>query len=191
MADYLSGAAPGKVVTGGGSPYYPSVNLAADTLYANAAIATDGLVASVGVVGINPVVGVTLGDISDNVGFFGVTPVARPNLTITPATVVVGTGGSAVLTVTTFGGFTLAQIAAALLELGLLEDAAEDVAAARRAAFRRALTGPRGAKVAAGATRAAPAAATPSAPAPGGGSGPSRAPARRTATATAAATPAN
>jgi hypothetical protein len=174
MADYLSGAAPGKVVTGGGSPYYPSVNLAADTLYANAAIATDGLVASVGVVGINPVVGVTLGDISDNVGFFGVTPVARPNLTVT-----------------TFGGFTLAQIAAALLELGLLEDAAEDVAAARRAAFRRALTGPRGAKVAAGATRAAPAAATPSAPAPGGGSGPSRAPARRTATATAAATPAN
>lgn len=63
-------------------------------------------------------------EVSDNgtasqVGFFGATPVLRPTTAIAPATFVAG-AGTAVNDTSTFDGYTIAKVVAALRALGIL-----------------------------------------------------------------------
>jgi hypothetical protein len=55
-------------------------------------------------------------------GLYGVPAVAQPTTGITPV-VVVGTGAGTVLTTTTFGGWTLQAVVAALVSEGILSSA--------------------------------------------------------------------
>lgn len=53
------------------------------------------------------------------VGFFGVTPIARPTTAYTAATFTAG-GGTQVLSNSTFGGYTIGQVVKALRDIGIL-----------------------------------------------------------------------
>jgi hypothetical protein len=55
-------------------------------------------------------------------GLYGVPAVAQPTTGITPV-VVAGTGSGTVLTTTTFGGWTLQAVVAALISEGILSSA--------------------------------------------------------------------
>lgn len=63
--------------------------------------------------------GTKIGATGDKLAFYGDTPDVQPDTLITGATVV-HVGGAAVGASDTFGGYTIAQIAAALIRLGLL-----------------------------------------------------------------------
>lgn len=61
----------------------------------------------------------TLGASGGSLGFYGTTPIAKPTTAIASATFA-GVGGTSIATNDTFGGYTLAQIAKALINLGIL-----------------------------------------------------------------------
>jgi len=66
--------------------------------------------------------GVQLGSSgASNIGFYGVTPGARPGTGVSPASFVENAGGTAVNTDSTFGGYTIQQLAQALQNLGLID----------------------------------------------------------------------
>ena len=65
------------------------------------------------------VTGTKIGATGDKLAFYGDTPVVQPDTSITGATVN-HIGGASVGASDTFGGYTIAQIAAALIRLGLL-----------------------------------------------------------------------
>ena len=56
---------------------------------------------------------------TDTIGFYGATKIARPTTAVTGATFVAGSG-TAVNDVSTFDGYTIAQVVKALRNLGLL-----------------------------------------------------------------------
>jgi hypothetical protein len=57
---------------------------------------------------------------AQQIGLFGVTPIAQPTKTIAEAAVTPGGGGS-ILEDDTFGGYTVAQVVQALIDLGILK----------------------------------------------------------------------
>lgn len=57
---------------------------------------------------------------SSRIGFFGVNPISKPTTSISGATFSSPGGGTNIKTDDTFGGYTLAQISQALLNLGLM-----------------------------------------------------------------------
>lgn len=61
----------------------------------------------------------TIGSSGGSLGFYGTTPIAKPTTAIASATFA-GVGGTSIATNDTFGGYTLAQIAKALINLGIL-----------------------------------------------------------------------
>lgn len=61
------------------------------------------------------------GSPSSNIGFYGTTPGARPGVGVSPAAFVENSGGTAVNTDSTFGGYTIAQLAQTLQNLGLID----------------------------------------------------------------------
>lgn len=63
--------------------------------------------------------GTKIGATGDKIGFFGATPIAKPTTGVTGATFTVNSG-TAVNDASTFGGYTIKQIAAALKNLGIL-----------------------------------------------------------------------
>lgn len=54
------------------------------------------------------------------VGFFGVTPVARQTTAVSGVTVAGTNASGTIVTSTTFGGYTIAQIASSLINIGIL-----------------------------------------------------------------------
>ena len=68
-----------------------------------------------------PVNVITLGGAASKIGFFGASTVVKATTgSTTEATFVENTGGTAVNVDSTFGGYTLQQIAKALVDYGLL-----------------------------------------------------------------------
>ena len=53
-------------------------------------------------------------------GFYGVTAISRPTTSISGATYVSSGGGTNLKTDDTFGGYTIAKVVQALINLGLL-----------------------------------------------------------------------
>lgn len=85
--------------------------------------ATVGFVSNVFTIGTyantGTVRGINFGVSGNSIGFYGVTPVARATTAIAGATFVANTG-TAVNSSSTFGGYTLQQIAQALVSIGVL-----------------------------------------------------------------------
>ncbi|TXH17048.1 MAG: hypothetical protein E6R03_04530 [Hyphomicrobiaceae bacterium] len=71
------------------------------------------------VAGTGSIVAMNVGLTGNSIGFYGVTPIARPTTAFASAAFVAG-AGTAVNDASTFGGYTLKQIAQALQSLGLL-----------------------------------------------------------------------
>ena len=85
-----------------------------DTLHLSAVQALSGRTV------VDPVTGVTAANPRGFLGFFGATPIVQPDDTVTAAAFVENAGGTAVNEDSTFGGYTLGQVVAALQDLGLL-----------------------------------------------------------------------
>lgn len=61
----------------------------------------------------------TIGSSGGSLGFYGTTPIAKPTTAIASATFA-SVGGSGIATNDTFGGYTIAQVVKALINLGIL-----------------------------------------------------------------------
>lgn len=90
-------------------------NTTASTASTNGALVVSGGVGIAGALYVGGAVGIT-----GNVGFYGTSPVVKGNTGNITGLTVGGSGGTAVTTGSTFGGYTIAQIAAALQRLGLI-----------------------------------------------------------------------
>jgi hypothetical protein len=87
----------------------------ASTSTTTGALTVSGGVGIAGALNVGGAVGIT-----GNVGFYGTSPVVKGNTGNITGLTVGGSGGTAVTTGSTFGGYTIAQIAAALQRLGLI-----------------------------------------------------------------------